>query len=43
MDEDKAAPEGGHKQDNDDEEMIKVVDEKIEVRDRTGASHSNRS
>ena len=43
MDEDKAAPEDGHKQDNDDEEMLKVVDENIEVRDRTGASHLNRS
>ena len=43
MDEDKAAPEGGHKQDNDDEEMLKVVGENLEVRDRTGASHSNRS
>ena len=32
MDEDKAAPEGAHKQDNDDEEMLEVVGENPEVR-----------
>ena len=34
MDEDKAAPEGGHKQDNDDKEMLEVVGEDFEVRDK---------
>lgn len=32
MDEDKAAPEDVHNQDNDDQEMLEVVGENLEVR-----------
>lgn len=41
MDEEKAAPEVVHNQDNDDQEMLEVVGENLEVRGK--ACHSNRS